>query len=84
MSKVIVRMGGAVGRPGYMTTGGDSMEKLINARAPATKLGGLSIWTLRMWARQGKLKRIKVGHRTMFRESDLERFVESQNPTDGK
>jgi excisionase family DNA binding protein len=57
------------------------MERLINIKAAARKLGGLSVWTLRMWVRDGKLKQTNVGRRTMFRESDLESFVESQNPT---
>lgn len=55
------------------------MERLINIQAAARKLGGLSVWTLRAWVRQGKLKRTRVGRRVMFRESDLETFVESQN-----
>lgn len=55
------------------------MERLINIKAAARKLGGLSTWTLRMWVRDGKLRRTKVGRRTMFRESDLESFVEAQN-----
>jgi len=56
------------------------MERLINIKAAARKLGGLSLWTLRTWVREGKLKQTKVGRRTMFRESDLASFVESQNP----
>ena len=55
------------------------MERLIDIKAAAKKLGGLSVWTLRDWVHDGKLKQTKVGRRTMFRESDLESFVESQN-----
>lgn len=55
------------------------MERLIDIKDAARKLGGLSVWTLRAWVRDGKLKRTKVGRRVMFRESDLESFVRSQN-----
>ena len=55
------------------------MERLINIKAASRKLGGLSVWTLRAWVRDGKLKQTKVGRRIMFRESDLESFVRSQN-----
>jgi excisionase family DNA binding protein len=39
-------------------------------------LGGLSKYTIHAWLSSGKLRRTKVGSRTMIRESELERVIE--------
>ena len=55
------------------------MEALFDVETAAQKLGGVSPWTVRSWLTQGKLQRTRVGRRVMIRESDLERFLASQN-----
>ncbi|HZR66850.1 MAG TPA: helix-turn-helix domain-containing protein [Terriglobales bacterium] len=52
-------------------------DKLHSIESAAEFLGGLSPWTIRRWLSQGRLQRIKVGSRTMVRESELLRFVET-------
>jgi excisionase family DNA binding protein len=56
------------------------MEQLISVEEAARRLGGLSKWTIRAWLSQGRLRRTKVGGRTMIRESELLRVIED----DGK
>jgi len=51
------------------------MEQLFSIDEAARKLGGISKWTLQSWLSQGRIKRTKVGRRTMIRESDLEKLV---------
>jgi hypothetical protein len=48
-----------------------SVGKLHSIESAADFLGGLSPWTIRRWLSDGKLQRVKVGSRTMVRESDL-------------
>ena len=55
------------------------MERLLSVDEAAAKLGGLSRYTIHAWLSQGKLRRTKVGSRTMIQESELERFVREQN-----
>lgn len=52
------------------------MENLLSVKEAAERLGGISHWTVSAWLSQGKLKRTKVGGRTMIRESELERVME--------
>lgn len=47
------------------------MDTLLSIDEAARKLGGISKYTIQAWLSQGKLKRTKVGSRTMIRESDL-------------
>ena len=49
------------------------MEALLSVEEAARKLGGISKWTVHAWLAKGKLRRTKVGSRTMIRESELER-----------
>jgi excisionase family DNA binding protein len=51
------------------------MEQLLSVEETARRLGGLSKYTIHSWLHTGKLRRTKVGRRTMVRESELERFV---------
>ncbi|HEY6407295.1 MAG TPA: helix-turn-helix domain-containing protein [Ktedonobacteraceae bacterium] len=51
------------------------MEKLYSVKGAAEALGGLSKNTIEVWLSRGRLKKTKVGSRTMIRESELERFL---------
>ena len=50
------------------------MDDLYSINAAAAKLGGVSPGTIRLWLSQGKLKRTKIGRRTMISETELQRF----------
>jgi excisionase family DNA binding protein len=52
------------------------MEPLLSVEEAARKLGGLSKYTIHAWLSSGKLRRTKVGSRTMIRESELQRVIE--------
>jgi excisionase family DNA binding protein len=58
-----------------------TLEELLSVEEAARRLGGLSIYTIHAWLSSGKIRRTKVGSRTMIRESDLQAFVDSCNPT---
>jgi len=55
-------------------------EKLYSVEDAAAFLGGISKWTVHAWLAKGKLRRTKVGSRTMIRESDLQAFIAGCNP----
>jgi excisionase family DNA binding protein len=52
------------------------MDKLLSIDDAAQALGGISKYTVQAWLSTGKLRRTKVGSRTMIRESELERVIE--------
>ncbi|WP_084080245.1 helix-turn-helix domain-containing protein [Edaphobacter aggregans] len=52
------------------------MDALFSVEEAARKLGGLSKYTIHAWLSSGKLRRTKVGSRTMIRESELQRVIE--------
>ena len=54
--------------------------KLYSVEEAAAFLGGISKWTVHAWLAKGKLRRTKVGSRTMVRESDLQAFIATCNP----
>lgn len=56
-----------------------SMEKLFSVEEAAIMLGGLSKYTIHAWLSSGKLRRTKVGSRTMISERDLKAFIDSCN-----
>jgi excisionase family DNA binding protein len=56
------------------------METLLSVEEAARRLGGLSKYTIHAWLSSGKLRRTKVGSRTMIRQSDLQAFVDGCNP----
>jgi len=56
-----------------------ALETLYSVEQAAQKLGGLSPWTIQSWLSQGRLRRTKVGRRTMIAESELERFIAESN-----
>jgi excisionase family DNA binding protein len=51
-------------------------DKLYSVADAADYLGGLSKYTIHAWLSTGKLRRTKVGSRTMIRESELQRVIE--------
>ncbi|MBI3477733.1 MAG: helix-turn-helix domain-containing protein [Acidobacteria bacterium] len=51
-------------------------EKLYSVPEAAKFLGGISKWTVHAWLAQGKMRRTKVGSRTMIRESELQKVIE--------
>ena len=55
-------------------------DKLYSVEDAAAFLGGVSKWTVHAWLAKGKLRRTKVGSRTMIRESDLQAFLAKCNP----
>jgi excisionase family DNA binding protein len=56
------------------------MDHLLSIQQAADQLGGISKWTVHAWLSKGKLRRTKVGSRTMIRESDLQAFLAKCNP----
>jgi excisionase family DNA binding protein len=54
---------------------GEEMEKLMSVEDAAIYLGGISKATVYAWFTQGRLRRTKVGRRTMVRESELSRVI---------
>jgi excisionase family DNA binding protein len=50
-------------------------DRLFSVRDAAAYLGGLSPFTVHAWLSSGRLKRVKIGSRTMLRASELERFI---------
>jgi excisionase family DNA binding protein len=54
-------------------------DRLYSVEDAAQYLGGLSKYTIHAWLSSGKLRRTKVGARTMIRESDLQAFIASCN-----
>jgi len=54
------------------------MEALLSVDEAARRLGGISKWTVHAWMAKGKLRRTKVGSRTMIRESELERVIRDE------
>lgn len=60
-----------------------AMDTLLSVDEAARRLGGLSKYTIHAWLSSGKLRRTKVGSRTMIRESDLAKFVDRCNQDPG-
>lgn len=56
-----------------------TLEKLYSVEDAASALGGISKWTIHSWLAKGKLRKTKVGSRTMIRESDLEDYLAQCN-----
>jgi excisionase family DNA binding protein len=52
------------------------LEKLISVDEAARQLGGISKWTIYYWLSRGRMRRTKVGSRTMLRVSELEKVIE--------
>ena len=58
---------------------GIHLDALLSVEEAARRLGGLSKYTIHAWLSKGKLRRTKVGSRTMIRESDLKAFIDRCN-----
>jgi hypothetical protein len=54
-------------------------DPLHSIPSAANFLGGVSVWTVRAWLTQARLKRTKVGSRTFIRESELLRLLAEDN-----
>jgi excisionase family DNA binding protein len=61
-------------------------DVLLSIDDAARRLGGISKWTIHAWLSQGRLQRTKVGSRTMIRESELEKVIETggKSPAPGR
>jgi excisionase family DNA binding protein len=55
------------------------MEELLSIEEAAKRLGGISKHTIHAWFAKGKLRRTKVGSRTMIRQSELLRVVNDES-----
>jgi excisionase family DNA binding protein len=51
-------------------------EKLYSVPDAAKFLGGISKWTIYSWLSQGRIRRTKVGSRTMLKESELQKMIQ--------
>jgi len=58
-------------------------DPLYSVEDAARYLGGLSKYTIHAWLHAGKLRRTKVGSRTMIRESELQRVIEDGGKSPG-
>jgi excisionase family DNA binding protein len=59
------------------------LDKLYSVSEAARVLGGLRKWTIHAWLSQGKLRRTKVGGRTMIRESELQKVIQDGGKSSG-
>ncbi len=53
------------------------MERLMSVKELASHLG-IAVVTIYGWCSKGRLPLVKVGRRTMFRERDIERWLDRQ------
>jgi excisionase family DNA binding protein len=53
-------------------------DELLSIESAQKYLGGVSRAAIFLWLSQGKLRRTKVGSRTMIRRSELERVIHDQ------
>jgi excisionase family DNA binding protein len=63
---------------------GMNLDTLLSVEEAARKLGGLSKYTIHAWLSSGKLRRTKVGSRTMIREGELLRVIEDGGKSKGR
>ena len=54
------------------------LDTLLSVEEAARRLGGISKWTVHAWLNKGRLRRTKVGSRTMIRESELKRVIRDE------
>jgi excisionase family DNA binding protein len=73
-----------IGLHGLATGRRTELETLFSVEEAAKRLGGLSKYTIHAWLSQGKLRRTKVGARTMIRESELTRVIEDGGKSAGR
>jgi excisionase family DNA binding protein len=65
---------------GHDSLGGDDMDSLLSVEEAAKRLGGLSKHTIYAWLSNGRLRRTKIGSRTMIRESELQKVIHEEQP----
>jgi excisionase family DNA binding protein len=53
-------------------------DPLLSIEEAAKRLGGISRHTVIAWLVNGRLRRTKVGRRTMIRESELKRVIKDE------
>lgn len=53
------------------------IEMLYSVPEAAKLLGNISVWTVRSWLSKGVLSKVKIGSRTMIKESELVRLIEA-------
>jgi excisionase family DNA binding protein len=49
--------------------------KALKSVEESAELLGLSVWTVRAYIRDAKLRPVRIGRRVLLEESELERFV---------
>jgi excisionase family DNA binding protein len=49
--------------------------KALKSVVGAAELLAVSVWTVRLYERQGLLKALRIGRRVLFEQDELERFV---------
>lgn len=59
-------------------------DRLLSVKDAAAYLGGISAYTVVAWLSSGKLKRSKVGSRTMIRLSELQRVIQDGGKSPGR
>lgn len=64
--------------------GASNADPLHSVESAAEFLGGVAPSTIRVWIWRGLLTRIKVGRRTMVRESELLRLIKPQQTAPAK
>ena len=50
-------------------------DKLFDVKGSAAYLGGVSPYTVHAWLSEGRLRRVKIGSRTMIKRSELDRLI---------
>jgi hypothetical protein len=59
-------------------------DQLHSIESAGRFLGGISPSTIRVWLWRGKLTRIKIGRRTMVRESELLALIKPEQNKEGQ
>jgi excisionase family DNA binding protein len=49
--------------------------KRLHGVKEAAEILGISVYTVRSYVRQGKLRPVRIGRRVLLQEAELERFV---------
>lgn len=65
------------------TLDNNPMDRLHNVKSAGQFLGGIAPATIRVWIWRGLLTRVKVGRRTMVRESELRGIIKPQPRSGG-
>jgi excisionase family DNA binding protein len=63
-------------KAGTLGTGQERLDELFSVAETARRLGGVSPWTVYSWLSQGRLRRTKVGSRTMVSARAIREFLD--------